>query len=370
MKIIFLVLNIPILLISGKSFANEPYDTTYKNFDYEFKVTEGKLSLKGVLSIPTNFKPADKLVILVSPPVALDRNYSGLFTAIADVMCKRGIAVLRFDNRAYTFPVEYPKDSLSMVDQAADVQDAVKSLKLDKRFKNAKIGLVGHSEGGSSVAIVASEDNVDFVIMLSAMGISGKQLSLYQFSTSLTKEFPFIDHISKKRIISDWESQLNIVSTINNIDSIKFLLKRNLDSLYKEDAKTRFGKMTFEEVVEYNMKLWVNNHRMLYTKFAPELYYSKIKCPVLFVFGRMDEKLDYQTNTKNIVCIFKNVHKTNYDLLLIDSLDHSYRVISNKPTDTSGKKYRRSFTNIIHQEKKSEFSISTISKIASWINKL
>lgn len=351
------IIYIFLLLICGINISAKGLvttDSTYKNFEYVFGVNNGKDSLKATLSIPQNFAYSGKVVIFSTPPISSDRNYFGLFSSISNVICKKGIAVLRFGNRAFSYPKKYLPGDLSMFDQADDLLCAIASLRNDERFAKSKIGLLGHSEGGTSVAIAAARsESVNFVVMLSPMGVSGKELSIYQMTNALVKKFPFMDSITKKRVITDAQWKVNLLTTYSNKDSIKTILIKYIDSIYKSnDAKRWFGQMSFDEVVKSTVPFWITNHRIIYSKFNPELYYPKIVCPSLIIFGTEDEKIDYRSNSENIVRIFRNVSKTNFNVLISKKTNHNYTL------NRSAK---------IEKTKTTEFETLLFDKIAYWI---
>lgn len=58
-------------------------------------------------------------------------------------------------------------------------QDAAAALPLlRKRFN--KVGVLGHSEGGTIAMILAAEDKTDFIVSLAGMAISGKETIVMQ----------------------------------------------------------------------------------------------------------------------------------------------------------------------------------------------
>src|SRR5690606_27374210 len=62
-----------------------------------------------------------------------------------------------------------------------------------------------------------------------------------------------------------------------------------------------------------------------YIRFKPALYYSRISCPALVMYGKLDERLDPESNSKGIRNIFTENGKRNYKIVILDSLDHSFK---------------------------------------------
>ncbi|GLC26647.1 alpha/beta hydrolase family protein [Roseisolibacter agri] len=102
------------------------------------------------------------------------------FRAIADTLGRRGIAVLRLDERGVgassgTFA------SATSRDFADDVRAALDWLRTRADVDPARLALLGHSEGGLIAPLVAAEDSsLAGVVLLAAPGIPGRQILDYQ----------------------------------------------------------------------------------------------------------------------------------------------------------------------------------------------
>lgn len=341
--------------------ANYSADSLYETESFSFKADSGRLTLNGSLTIPKTFKPDGKLVILVRPPQPGDRNYFGMFSTIADLLGKKGIAVLRFDNRAFVNKL-LGEDGANMFDQSADLHDAYVALKNDKRFSKTQIGLLGHSEGGNSVAIEASKNKeVSFVILLSTSGIAGEDLVYRKFVDKLNATFFAMKEEKKKIIFSEFREQVEIVARNNNIDSIKTRFAEFTMIRYKRDPKY-IGKQTLQKVYDDWYKRWLTRRRIAFVQYNPILYYSKLKCPALVMFGSFDELLDYKENMNGIKRIFDSVNKKNYDIVVIDSLNHTYQQVNARVIKT----HHQNNTQALSKD----FSQKTFDIIVTWIKVL
>jgi alpha-beta hydrolase superfamily lysophospholipase len=292
-------------------------------------------ALHGTLSVPSNYNLNKKVVILVSPPSPQDRNYSGFFKELADSLCRSGIAVLRFDNRSLIYKNTVHEHDVNMFDQASDVHCAIDAIQNDRRFANAKIGLLGHSEGGCSVAIEASRnEKVSFIVLLSTSGIKGKDL-MYAQMTNLINIMSHIDNNSPvdsmtdqdKLMLSESKKSIAIVSSDISVDSMYFLLKKQIVEKSVSHPEL-MGKAPLEKQFYYDSLTWLNRQRVAYIQYNPTLYYSKITCPVLAICGDADENIDYKSNLDGIKNIFNPVNKKNYTIKVIKNVDHGYKLIN------------------------------------------
>ena len=271
-----------------------------------------------------------------------------------------------------------PIQSFTMFDQADDAECAFIALKKDKRF-GSFIGLLKHSEGGSSVAIVAARNkNIYFVVMLSALGVSGVEFQSQYVRNKMEKIDFFInqtqgktpDSLQNNLIYSQMEKIHTIIAKHKNVDSIYVLLKEQNQHFYEKHYQQYpkiFGTASIDVLNKRDSTKLLNPRAMTLIQYQPQLYYPKISCPVLAVFGKMDEKVTWEENSKGMENLFKNSRKKNYKIVVCDSIDHDYR----KVTDSLS---RLMPSEILHHAKKSteqqknSFYLPAFSSIAKWVN--
>lgn len=100
------------------------------------------------------------------------------FKLIADRLTRAGIAVLRYDDREFTTG-RY--DGATTLDYAADALRAVEYLRSRPEVDAGRVGVIGHSEGGTIAFICAAEDpEIAFIVSLAGMTVTGAECSLAQ----------------------------------------------------------------------------------------------------------------------------------------------------------------------------------------------
>lgn len=161
----------------------------YDEVEVSYENAEQKVKLAGTLTIPRDRKPV-AAVILISGSGSQDRNESIVghkpFLVLADHLTRRGIAVLRVDDRGVGGSTGDAAKSTTL-DFATDVHAGVAFLKTRAEVDKSRIGLVGHSEGGIIAPIVASQSkDVAFVVLLAATGVPGDQVLRAQLA-AITK---------------------------------------------------------------------------------------------------------------------------------------------------------------------------------------
>jgi len=181
----------------------------YTNHDVSFENPAAHIKLGGTFSVPEGKGPfAAVLLIAASGPEGRDEEAEGhhVFVVLADYLLKRGIAVLRYDKRGVgTSAGDLEKATFD--DLVADAAAAFHYLKGRAEVDHRRLGVIGHSEGGSiAPAVAASDQDVSFVVAMAGSGLSG-EVRICEQQAYLAKEF-------RK---ASTEQQANIKSLCHNI---------------------------------------------------------------------------------------------------------------------------------------------------------
>ncbi|MCU0384654.1 MAG: alpha/beta fold hydrolase [Flavihumibacter sp.] len=155
----------------------------YHSEEVVFENKKAGIQLAGTLSLP-NKEGSFPAVILISGSGPQNRDEEILghkpFLVLADYLTKKGIAVLRYDDRGVGASTGDFKTATTF-DFADDAAAALAYLQTRKEINQKILGLLGHSEGGIIAPLVASRSkNVDFVIMLAGTALRGDRLLLMQ----------------------------------------------------------------------------------------------------------------------------------------------------------------------------------------------
>lgn len=147
-----------------------PYDTAEISFGHD------GVTLGGTLSTPASCVPgATAAVVLVSGSGQQNRDEELMshrpFAVIADALARNGIASLRYDDRGCGSSTGVFEEATTF-DFADDARAAMKFLR-ERGF--AKVGVVGHSEGGTIAFILGADEESapDFIVSLAGMADRG-----------------------------------------------------------------------------------------------------------------------------------------------------------------------------------------------------
>ena len=152
----------------------EPFP--YKTEEVTFTNATDKATLAGTLSYPTDYKKGKTPVVLMvtgSGQENRDEEVFGHkpFLVIADYLARHGVASLRYDDRGFGKSTGGDVKHATTADSARDAASGIEFLRTLKCF--GKVGVLGHSEGGSIAFMLGAKGKVDFVISMAGIGVRG-----------------------------------------------------------------------------------------------------------------------------------------------------------------------------------------------------
>ena len=155
--------------------CDEPVPYREKEVSFE----TGDVHLEGTLTLPEGTGPFPAVVMITgSGPQNRDEELLGfpVFRVIADHLTRRGIAVLRYDDRGVggsTGSVARSTTSDFADDALAGIARLLERADIDP----GRIGLVGHSEGAAVASLAASRsDAVRFAVLLAGTSVPGAEV--------------------------------------------------------------------------------------------------------------------------------------------------------------------------------------------------
>ena len=174
-------MSFPMTLTPGAPVVRRP-QTPVGPFPYateEVSFTNGDAVLKGTLTLPDNCDRRTPVLIMVTGSGLQNRDEELFghkpFAVIADAFARAGIATLRYDDRGFG---ESTGDVVLCTTEDLK-NDALAGVKL-LRSRFERVGVIGHSEGGTIALMLAGERQVDFAVSLAGMIVSGAETLLAQ----------------------------------------------------------------------------------------------------------------------------------------------------------------------------------------------
>lgn len=313
------------------------FSVNFKREAVQIPIKYKNFKLSGIVNIPSGFKENDPLVILVPSPQPHSKDSVSILNLLADSLAQHGIASFKYDNRALADSADLVfnryqdrLDKFTMHDDAEDVAGILTALKADPRFSKAAIGLIGHSEGGCTSAIAASENkDVEFLIVLSSMGTTGELFAYNSVAKNLEQKIPPIFPSRQRNFLQ--HALFCIPYNIARYPDNKEAKKKIREDIIKladdnSDNRTPFaGKLNIEEYADTLISQFISPRMYDMVRYDPKKYYSKIQAPVLITCATRDDFADYKTNMYAFERMFFELKKENYTMLKVDGADHAYK---------------------------------------------
>ncbi|WP_067564952.1 alpha/beta hydrolase family protein [Nocardia acidivorans] len=244
----------------------------------EVSYRSGDLTIAGTLTEPESAGP-HPAVVLVTGSGAQNRDEELLghkpFLVLADTFTRAGYAVLRTDDRG----VGGTGGDLSQSDYrqlADDIGAGIAFLHGRSEIDAARIGLLGHSEGGYLAPLYAARPNsgVAFVIMQAGPAVTGADVLLEQNRIIATAQGATPEQISEQ--LAYVSGLVDIVRTGDLAAAKKYATQHN-DGLPPERKQS---EAAIDELVSPYMAALIN--------YDPAPALSALRIPVLAVYGTKD----------------------------------------------------------------------------------
>jgi len=300
MRIILLSI---LLAISGLSDAMPVQDMCHADSVY-FNSKDGKVTFGATFSKPVNVR-SFPTVILVSGTGKQDRDGTmaghKIFLEIASYLNQNGIAVLRTDDRGVGKTTGVYETATTQ-DFADDALAALQYLQSRSDVDQAKIGMLGHSEGGAVVAIAASKSKgVKFVISIAGLAMSGFD-ALVKQNEDLVLHSAMPDY-DKKRSNEINNLMFKTAYQYAQSDSLEaklnetYLAWKAKDDVYFKSLNIKFDHFRFP-VYSY-VKNATGPWYRYFIKYNAKSVVSKIKVPILALNGSKDIMVAPSENLAN-----------------------------------------------------------------------
>ena len=299
----------------------------YKEEQVTYRNEKADIQLAGTLTSPRGDGPFPA-VLLITGSGPQDRNETLMghrpFLVLADYLTRRGIAVLRVDDRGVggsTGNVMRSTDD----DFADDVLAGVAFLKGRKDIDGKRIGLIGHSEGGLVAPMAAARSpDVAFIVLMAGVGVPMERILETQ-GAMILKGLGVSDNVIAVRQ-AVLPKALHILRTEKDDPiaekKIRKLAKEGEAMLTEADRKL-LKPLRAQEEAQIKMMLtpWF---RALVT-YQPAAILKKVKCPVLAINGEKDLQVEPKENLGAIAAALKSGGNTRCTVRELPGLNHLFQ---------------------------------------------
>ncbi len=295
----------------------EPGPPPYAASEVAFRNAVDDVQLAGTLTVPPGARRAPAVLLSQGLGVEpFDRDYAlpgrpalKSFLAIADALSRRGIAVLRLDDRGAG--TSSGQKSLSSVPQlAGDLVAGVNFLGTRPDIDPKRIGIIGHSFAGltAPLAAIRSKD-VAFVITLAGL-FTDAQVNLERLPRGL-----------RAVTTATWSALAQSAPTLSPPELDVRLREAYTSAMVNVSDQERPAVQAAMGAI---VTQWVTSAplRRSQARTDPGEALRALTTPLLAIHGARDRDLDAATNLGPLVTYLHEAANTDFIVATVPDLDH------------------------------------------------
>jgi hypothetical protein len=299
----------------------------YRSEEVTSENKAGSVRLAGTLTLPPGQGPFPAVIMLSgSGPQDRDENLLGHrpFLVIADTLTRRGIAVLRVDDRGVGGSSGSNNES-TFEDFAGDALAGVGYLKGRTEIDPAKIGLIGHSEGADIAQLAASRSkDVAFIVLMAGSGLPGDEILELQGQLVARAEGASeseLKHASelRRRLVDILLREKDPKAARSKLIAASKEIQATLPEAEKK-ALAEAGEAVEAMIDQFN-NAWFRS----FLVFDPRPTLRKVRCPVLAVDGEKDMQVPSKENLAEIEKALKAGGNSDVKAIEFPGLNHLFQ---------------------------------------------
>jgi hypothetical protein len=220
------------------------------------------------------------------------------FLILADYLTRRGIAVLRADDRGVGGSKGDAAQATSE-DFADDALAGVEYLKTRRQIDPKQIGLIGHSEGGIIAPLANQKSPFAFMVLMAGTAVNGREVLLEQIAL-IAKA----DGAGETEIAEAVASQKQAYTLIGRPDG-----EKEIEKMIADQVRASLAKMAPEQrravtdpgvyvqsATAAQMAVLHSPWFRHFLDYDPAPALEMVKCPVLALFGERDTQVSPKQN--------------------------------------------------------------------------
>jgi uncharacterized protein len=282
----------------------------YQSLDLTFPSTAEGVTLAGTLTLPPGAGPHPAIILITgSGPQDRDETIAGHkpFLVIADHLSRRGIAVLRYDDRGIARSTG-DFASATSVDFSHDAEGAFDFLRTRKEIDPKRIGFLGHSEGGLVAPMVAARrEEVAFLVLLAPTAVPGADVMLAQGEAIGRASGAPDAALAQNRQLQ--ETLFALVRETPDPEKLKAGAEEALAILPEAQRAAQVRQITSS---------WMR----FFITYDPAPVLRRVPCPVLAIFGERDLQVLPAQNAPVLEAALKEGGNERADIHTLPGLNH------------------------------------------------
>ena len=292
----------------------------YTTEQVKIPTSNPSITLAGTLCLPAGKVHA--AIVLVSGSGPQDRDETIFdhkpFLVIADHFARQGIATIRYDDRGVAQSTGDFSEATTL-DLASDAEAVFEFLAARSELAETAVGICGHSEGGIIAPMIAARNTrVQFIILMAAPGVDGRQIILSQGPLLMRAQ-----GLPEHQIAAQTKTQEIILTIIRDHEyPSKELIARQLQFALGDDTQDLAGtvKQTQSAIAE-QASPWLRT----FLKLDPKKALMELKCPVLAINGTKDLQVDPVLNLSTIRDTLQAAGNHDIEINVYPGLNHLFQ---------------------------------------------
>ncbi|MBS1597698.1 MAG: alpha/beta hydrolase [Bacteroidetes bacterium] len=305
----------------------------YSSQDIEYDNADRTMHYGATITIPQGKGPFPAVLLITgSGPQNRDEELMEHkpFAVLADYLTRRGVVVLRVDDRGVgKSNGNFSKSTTA--DFAVDAGNSLDYLKSRPEVNLKKIGLIGHSEGGMIAPMVAvKRKEIDFIILLAGPG--EKISKLMEDQNAALYRSAGINEKAIQSFTPFFQKMITIINESNDVSSFDKKIKPVLNEWRKNEPPAHvlattgiFNDSTQQIFIDAMNNTMFTPWFRYFIRFDPQIYLSQVHCKVLALNGEKDIQVASKPNLAAIKYALQKAGNKKYEIVEIPKLNHLFQ---------------------------------------------
>lgn len=279
-------------------------DGTDDRFDSEeVVIRHGEVALAGTITRRSDADGRLPAVFFVSGSGGQDRQgrANGVDVGtheILDRLTEEGFLVLRIDDRGVG-ESKGPTDGLGYTDLVADARACVEHLLGRADVDPTRVCVIGHSEGGLTAPILATEiKEIAAIVLMAPLGRPLPEVILEQNDRALDETG--VSGADKEKALAEVKRWLDLLA--------------GSDPLEPADIPAEFHSIL-------NNRRWLQEHAAR----DPVQIIRQVSCPVLLLHGDKDFQVHFERDSGLLAAALEEAGHKDHELKVFEGLDHLFK---------------------------------------------
>lgn len=250
------------------------------------------------------------------------------FAVIADTLALAGIASLRVDDRGLGGAKDPLGVNATSETFAQDVAAGIDYLGKQSEIDPARIGLLGHSEGGLIAPAVAAakREKVAFIVMLAGTGVTGREVLERQLAAILLSQG------ATPQQVTDAANHQRATLTAAAAGNEAAARQSIVDAIKASDPLGQLTGPALDSAVDNAMKQAFSPWMRHFLTRDPRPDLRKTRCPVLVLNGGKDIQVIADQNVPEIMKALLEGGNANVTARVYPNLNHLFQPVGETGT--------------------------------------